>query len=88
MMIFNDTSLMLSFFSFFLKKKNLAKLSCLLLKDDNIRYHSQKFLLSGYIDFSKQVLKNYYSEIDIYMLNNYPNFVCDQNSYTNKINFL
>ena len=37
---------------------------------------------------SKQVLKNYYNKIDIYMLNNYHNFVCDKNSYTNKINFV
>ena len=29
-----------------------------------------------------------YSKIDIYMLNSYPNFVVDQNSYTNEINFL
>jgi len=31
----------------------LAKLSFLLLKNDNIHYHSQRFLLSGYIAFSK-----------------------------------
>ena len=66
----------------------LAKLSCLLLEDDAICYYSYKFLLSGYIVFSKYVLKNYYSKIDIYMLNNYPNFVCDQIFYTNEINFL
>ena len=66
----------------------LAKLSCLLLEDDNIRYHFQKFLVSEYVAFSKQFLKNYYSKIDIDMLNNYPNFVVDQTSYTNKINFL
>ena len=44
--------------------------------------------MSEYIAFSKQELKNYYSKIDIYMLNSYPNFVVDQNSYTNEINFL
>ena len=66
----------------------IAKLSCLLLKGDDIRYHSQKFLVGGYIAFSKQELKDYYSKIDIYMLNSYPNFVVDQNSYMNEINFL
>ena len=66
------------FFFFF-----LAKFSCLLLEYDDIYYHSSKFLVSEYIAFSKQELKNYYSKIDIYMLNSYPNFVVDQNSYTN-----
>ena len=66
----------------------LAKLSCLLLEDDAICYYSYKFLLSGYIAFSKYVLKNHYSKIDIYMSNSYPNSVCDQNFYTNEINFL
>ena len=66
----------------------LAKLSCLLLEDDTIRYHFQKFLVSEYVAFSKQFLKNYYSKIDIDMLNSYPNFGVDQTSYTNKINFL
>ena len=27
----------------------IAQLSCLLLEDDDIRYHSQKFLLNAYI---------------------------------------
>ena len=31
----------------------LAKLSYLLLEDDDIRYHSWKFLVSGYFAFSK-----------------------------------
>ena len=66
----------------------LAKLGCLLLEDDDIHYHFNKFLLSEYIAIGKQVLKNYYNKIYTHMLNIYPNFVCDQNSYTNKINFL
>ena len=66
----------------------LTKPNCLLLEDDDIHYHFQRFLVNGYITFRKQVLKNYYNKIDIYMLNSYPNFVVDQNSYTNKINFL
>ena len=28
------------------------------------------------------------SKIDIHMLNSYHNFVCDKNSYANKINFV
>ena len=40
-----------------------------------------------YIAFSNE-LKNYYSKIDICMLNSYPNFMVDQNSYMNEINFL
>ena len=66
----------------------LTKPNCLLLEDDDIHYHFQRFLVNGYITFRKQVLKNYYNKIDIYMLNSYPNFVVDQNSQTNKINFL
>ena len=54
----------------------LIKLSCLLLEDDDICYHFQKFLVSGYIFFCKQVLTYYYSKIDIYMLDSCPNFVC------------
>ena len=38
MMIFDDTCLLLSFF-FFFNLNFLAKLSCLLLEDDDIRYH-------------------------------------------------
>ena len=41
------------FIPFFLKKNFLAKLNCLLLEDDDIHYHSYKFLVSGYIAFSK-----------------------------------
>ena len=54
----------------------IIKFNCLLLEDDDICYHFQKFLVSGYIVFCKQVLTYYYSKIDIYMLDSYPNFVC------------
>ena len=40
MMIFDDTSFLLSFYFLFFYLNFLAKLSCLLLEDDDIRYYS------------------------------------------------
>ena len=73
----------------------LVKLSCLLLEDDICYYYYfffityllsfLKYFQEVDITFSKQVLRKYYSKIDIHMLNSYVKFVCYQYSYINDI---